>query len=341
MLTSRQELILGKVIEGYLDTGQPVGSKWLSADPELSWGPSTIRNELAMLEEQGFLNHPHTSAGRLPTEVGYRYFVNRLLGERTSGRKDHRLELSLAHSEVDEAMRTASETLSQVTDLLAVVSQPSIESETVRHVEVVMLRPEVLAVVVITSTGAVTKRTFAFDRPVDSGLADWVGSYLNERIVGLELGSRMLMARLFDPSLAGVEAAFLKQIAPVFTELSEKVDHTLYIEGAARLVGSGSFDDISELNELMQMLEQRVALLGMLKATLEEPGVYVRIGHENDVPAFHSLALVAASYGLPSRSLGTVSVIGPLRMDYAVAIGSVREAAGQLSRFVTEAYADL
>src|ERR671936_708223 len=123
MLSERQELILRKLVDGHLELGQPVGSKLLAQDPELSWGPSTIRHELAVLEEHGLLAHPHTSAGRVPTDAGYRYFVDRLLPER----RTRPLALSLVRTEIDNAMRITTETLSQVTSLMALVSAPPIE----------------------------------------------------------------------------------------------------------------------------------------------------------------------------------------------------------------------
>jgi heat-inducible transcriptional repressor len=196
----------------------------------------------------------------------------------------------------------------------------------------------VLMVVVITSTGGVSKKVFTFDRPVDPGLADWAGAYLNEKLVGTGLGARMLHTRLADPALAASERAFVEELAPAFTELAETAEDTLYVDGAHRLLSEYRFQDVSQLNALMEMLERRVSMLGVLRAALDSRDAYVRIGQENREPALHSLSLVAANYGLPQRNLGTVSVIGPTRMDYARAIRSVRDAAFQLSRFVEELY---
>jgi heat-inducible transcriptional repressor len=336
VLTPRQELLLGKVIDGFNATGQPVGSKALAADPDVSYGPSTIRNELAVLEEQGLLAHPHTSAGRVPTDAGYRYFVDRLLPARREAGAG--LQLSLVRREVDEAMRVTTETLSQVTNLLAIVSAPPIATTTIRHVEVLPLQPQVLMVVVITSTGGVSKRVFTFDRAIDPGLVDWAASYLNEQLTGMGVGARMIGARLNDPGLHPTERAFIAQLAPAFTELAETAENTLYVDGAARLLSEHRFQDVSQLNDLLEALERRVSLLGLLSRALDERDIYVRIGGENDMRALRSLSLVAGNYGLPQRNLGTVSVIGPTRMDYARAIVSVREAALQLSRFVEDIY---
>jgi heat-inducible transcriptional repressor len=336
MLTARQELILRKVVEGHVEAGHPVGSKALAGDANVPWGASTVRFELSVLEEQGLLAHPHTSAGRVPTDAGWRYFVDRLLPEPSRGH----LTLPLVRSEVDDAMRVTTETLAQVTNLMALVSAPPIETATIRHVEVLLLQPQVLMVVIITSTGGVTKRLFTFEAPLDAGLADWAASYLNERLVGLGLGARMLAQRLADAGVGERERAFLAGLAPAFTELAETAHERLYVDGAARMLREERFQDVSQLNALMEMLERRVALLGVLREALDERDVYVRIGGENALPALRPLAVVAASYGLPQRNLGTVSVIGPVRMDYATAIHSVRDAALQLSRFVEDVYAE-
>jgi heat-inducible transcriptional repressor len=334
VLTPRQALLLSKVVAGFSETGQPVGSKTLASDPEVTAGPSTIRNELAVLEENGLLAHPHTSAGRIPTDAGYRYYVDCLLPEVPAAD----LRLTLVRREVDEAMRVTTETLSQVNNLLAIVSAPPIGTTTIRHIELLALQPQVLMVVVITSTGGVSKKIFTFDHPVDSGLTDWAGSYLNERLVGMGLGARMLHSKLNDPSLSPRELSFVAELAPVFTELAETAEDTLYFDGAHRLLSEYRFQEVSQLNALMEMLERRVSMLGVLSAALETRNSYVRIGVENPEPALHSLSLVAANYGLPQRNLGTVSVIGPTRMDYARAIRSVREAAHELSRFIEELY---
>jgi heat-inducible transcriptional repressor len=377
MLTPRQELILCKVVERHLESGQPVASRTIAAESDLDCGPSTVRNELALLEEHGLLAHPHTSAGRLPTDAGHRYVVDRMLGAgprspagRTTtprsptgqgslvgrsspvGRSSlagersptlpqtQSLSLSLSRTEVEEAMRATSEALSQVTNLLAVVSAPSLTTATIRHVEVLALQPEVVMLVVITSTGGVSKMLTTFSEPVDPGLIAWAGEYLNERLIGFGMGDRMLGKRLEDPGLGVRERLFVERLAPAFGSLVAEAQDTLYVDGAAHLLSEGRLLDVEQVNQLMTLLERRAALLRVLRAALGQSDVYVRIGRENEIPAMRSLALVAAGYGMARRKLGTVSVIGPVHMDYAGAISTVREAAHELSRFVEDTYAE-
>lgn len=329
------------VVDVHIQTGQPVPSRTIAADPELDCGSSTVRNELALLEEQGLLTHPHTSAGRVPTDAGHRYVVDRMLASGAPLAPAPALGLSLMRKEVEDAMRSTTEALSQVTDLLAVVSAPLLDIATVRHVEVLAVQPQVVAVVTITSTGGVSKMLATFDRPVDQGLIAWAGEYLNERLVGHALGSRMLHQRLIDESLGYKERAFLERLAPAFHEdLEPDAENAIFVGGAGRLIAAGQRENLVELNELLGLLEQRVALLRVLRSVLSEPDVHVRIGRENEIPAMRSLSVVAAGYGLAQRKLGAVSVIGPVRMDYRGAISTVRAAAYELSRFVEDVYAD-
>jgi heat-inducible transcriptional repressor len=339
-ISSRQSFILRKLVEAHVERDQPVASKWIAELDDVPWGPSTVRAELARLEEVGLLEHPHTSAGRIPTDRGYRLFVDELLTE-GQGRLPvprKKVELSAMRREVDEAMQATTEQLSQVTNLLALVTAPPIETATVHRVEVLLLQPQVAMVVVITSTGGVTKRVISYEEPVDPGLVAWAASYLNEALGGMDVGSRMLLAKLSEPGLAATERDFLGTLLPAFTYLEQTAGSNLFMEGASRLLSEHRFQELSQIAGLMEVLEHRRALLGVLRASLTEPSVYLRIGHENPTPELQSLSIVAANYGLARRNLGAVSVIGPVRMDYPGAIGAVREAARELSRFVAEVY---
>jgi heat-inducible transcriptional repressor len=340
VLTARQQLILRKVVELYAATGEPAGSKTLAADAEIGAGPSTVRNELAVLEELGLLAHPHTSAGRVPTDGGHRWYVDHIREAGLVKTGDRPLGLQLVRREIDEAMRVTSETLSQVTNMLAIVSAPPIQAATIRHIEVLLLQPQVLMVVVITSTGGVTKRVMTFDNPVDPGLVQWAAAFLDERLTGVGLGARTLSSRIQDPALSETERRFVEQLSAVFTDLEASAEDTLYVDGAARLIGEHRMQDLVQLGDLLRMLEHRAALLTVLRSAMGHQDVLVRIGSENVEPELRSLALVAAGYGVPNRELGMVSLIGPVRMDYGQAIGSVREAAGELSRFIEDLYSE-
>jgi len=275
-ITSRQRFLLRKLVEAHRELDQPIGSKWIADQDDVPWGPSTVRAELANLEDVGLLEHPHTSAGRVPTDRGYRVYVDELMTGPALPVPRKPLELTTMRREVDEAMRATSEQLSQVTNLLALVTAPPIETATIRRVEVLLLQPQVAMVVVITSTGGVTKRVISYDTPVDPGLVDWASSYLNEALGGLDVGSRVLQSRLVVEGRA--EQAFLNTLRPAFTELEDTAENTLFMEGAARLLSEQRMDELEQIGALMEVLEHRRALLGVLRESLSEPSVYLRIG---------------------------------------------------------------
>jgi heat-inducible transcriptional repressor len=340
VLSERQRTILGLVVERYVADGRPVGSKAVAVKPEIEWSPSTIRSELATLEEGGFLTHPHTSAGRVPTDSGYRFYVEELLAsqDRLPEVPASELRISRMRQEVDQAIRETTGALSRITDLVALVTAPPLATATIHRVEVLRLQPRVVMVVVIASNGGVTKRVFTFESEVDPGLVAWAGSYLNERLSGLGIGARMAGARLHDPELSPTEAGFISDLEGAFTNLEESADETLYVDGAARLLSEEHSGDLPHADHLMRALERRVNVLQALRSALDERSVFVWIGDENPEPELRSVSVVGANYGLGYRNLGAVGIIGPLRMDYATAIASVRGAAGELSRFFETVY---
>lgn len=339
-LTDRQREILRRLVEEYIATGQPVGSKYLVERAGLSVSASTVRHELAELERLGLLTHPHTSAGRVPTEEGYRLFAQGLLDRLEPRSSALELDLTGAGTEVESALQATTEALSELTRLLALVSAPPPEAATVRHVEILPLQPQLVVAVVITSTGGVTKRMFALGEPVDPGLVNWAAEYLNERTAGLPLGSHGLRQVFGETGLTERERAFLELLRPAFTDAAGSEEQRLYVGGAANLLGAASSEDLAAYRPLLGVLEQRAALLALLGEALGREGPFVRLGVELAHPGLRHASLVGAAYGLHHRRLGAVSLLGPQRMDYEMAIRSVRAAARELSHFVEDIYAE-
>jgi heat-inducible transcriptional repressor len=339
VLTERQELILQLVVDAYLGSGKPVPSKTIAERTEVQWGPSTVRSELAALEEAGLLTHPHTSAGRVPTDAGYRRYVDLLLESGLPPADPGvELELSRLRREMDDAMRETTAVLAEVTDLMALVTAPPLETATIHRVEALRLQPNVVMVIVITSTGAVTKRVFSFESPVDPGLVEWASSYLNESLSGMGVGARMISTRLPNRELGRGESTFISRLTPAFTDLEQATGESLYVDGAARLLSESHAADLQQVDKLMTALEGRASVLRMLRSALDERSVFLWIGGENPQPELRSVSVVGANYGLGHRNLGSVGVVGPMRMDYANVIASVREAARELSRYFETVY---
>jgi heat-inducible transcriptional repressor len=335
-LTPRQERVLRVVVEEYIASAAPVGSKHLSERFGFGVAASTLRSDLAELEELGMLAHPHTSAGRVPTDKGYRHYVDEIMSERGGESPPPVLARRQARVEIDEALRETAEALSRITELLAVVSAPAVTTSTIRHIEILPLQPRVVMVVIITTSGQVTKRVFTFPSPVDEGLAEFARVYLNERLVGAQLGTRRVAAAFETPELRAKEREFLGMVRSAFEAAAPGGVEGLHVGGTSRLLENLSREGAGHLNEVLEMLEERFHLLELLSEALREDGVYLRIGHEMAAPELQACSLVAASYGVANRHLGTVSVLGPTRMDYQRIIATVRATADGLSDYLEE-----
>ncbi len=347
-LTERQRIILNAVTERYIGTGFPVSSKELVDAAGLVVSSSTVRNEFALLEEKGYLTHPHTSAGRTPTDLGYREFVDHLM----SGPQSRSLpRLGAAPGapsavqpedltgEIDTALRQATDAMSRATNLLALALAPRVSGARLCHVELLTLHPTELMYVFIVSTGGVMKGVVDWPRPVDPGLVEWARTYLNETLNEHTLTIRLIRRALDNPELSPREAGFLKALAPAFERLvDEHYQEELFVGGTSRLLVESQLKDISSLRDLLSLLEERFLLLRVMRAVLGTGAVVVRIGSEHEATALQPFSVVAASYGLPQRRLGTVSLVGPTRMDYEKAIATVRETAQSLSELVGERY---
>jgi len=339
-LSLRKREILRRVVEEYVSTGQPVGSRTLVERAGVGASPSTVRGELAELEALGLLMHPHTSAGRVPTERGYRFYADELVDTIEGKPGPFPVDLSAMRNELEVALQRTTDALSQATRLLALVTAPSLHAATVRHVEVLQLQPRVVLVVVITSSGGVTKRMLELDYPVDPGLVDWARAYLNETVAGLRLGATPLRRRFEDPELDARELQFLKALRPAFDDAADEGGSQLYVGGAAGLLGEARGDELEACQHLLELLERRAVVLELLSDALDPRRPVIRVGPEVEGAELRDVSYVGASYGLSHRSLGGVGLLGPLRMDYEGAIRAVRAAAFELSRLVEDVYED-
>jgi len=239
-LTQRKLEILRRVVEEYFATGQPVGSRSLVERPGgLEVSSSTVRSELYELEAVGLLTHPHTSAGRVPTPSGYRVYTYCLVGAIDGRPAPFPLDLTAMRNEVEEALQRTTEALSETTHLLALVTAPALEAAAVRHVEVLRLQSHVVIVVVITASGAVSKRVFELEDGVDAGLVDWARAYLAETIVGKRASASVVRRAFEEPELSVRERRFLETLRPAFADVVASATD-LYVGGAAGLLGEAS-----------------------------------------------------------------------------------------------------
>jgi heat-inducible transcriptional repressor len=340
----RRLAVLRAIVEDYVSTEEPVGSKALVERHGLGVSPATVRNDMAVLEEEGYITQPHTSAGRVPTDKGYRLFVDRLTTVKPLSSAEKRAISSFLDGAVDldDVVQRSVRLLSQLTRQVAVVQYPTLSSSTVRHVELVALAPERLLVVLILSTGRVEQRLVELAAPLaDDDLAGLRSRLLlvatGQRIADAVAGLRGIVP--VDPAAAaqpGAEAtgAVVEALCEAMSD--HRSDHRVAVGGAANLARYGdSFD--SAVRPLLEALEEHVVLLRLLGEAGSSGMVTVRIGAEGPYEELSSTSVVSTGYGPEDQSLAALGIVGPTRMDYPGTMAAVRAVARYVTRILDEA----
>jgi heat-inducible transcriptional repressor len=329
--------VLRAIVQDYVSSNDPVGSKALAERHDLGVSPATIRNDMAVLEEQGFIVQPHTSAGRVPTDKGYRLFVDRLTGVKPFSSAERRaIETFLngAYDLDDVVMRTV-RLLAQLTRQVAVVQYPSLTRSAVRHIELVPLSPQRLLLVLITDTGRVEQRSVELPGPVGDESITHLRAVLNASLDGHRLtdvtSAVTDLPERLNPADRSVAAAVLSVI---FETLVERHEERVVVAGAANLAPA---DFARGLHEVLEALEEQVVLMRLLGESGDQASVTVRIGAENQVEGLESTSLVAAGYGSGEQALARLGVLGPTRMDYPTAMGAVRAVARYVGQILAGA----
>lgn len=339
MTEDRRLAVLRAIVEDYVQTREPVGSKALAERHALGVSPATIRNDMASLEEEGYIAQPHTSAGRVPTDKGYRLFVDRLAGLKPLSPAEKRAIQTLLDGAVDldDVIDRTVRLLAQLTRQVAVVQYPSLTRSTVRHVELVSLGGPRLLVVLITNTGRVEQRV------VDTG-SEWDDGSLGElraRINTRTAGRRLTEVR---QSLADLPDALPEERRTAVRRVLDALDETLAIEREERIVMAGTAnlaragtDFMGSIGPVLEAIEEQVVLLKLLSELAEDAhGVGVLIGHETGQIGLSEAAVVASGYGSQGEVVARLGVLGPTRMDYPTTIAAVRAVARYVSRILSD-----
>jgi heat-inducible transcriptional repressor len=329
--------VLRAIVEDFIATNEPVGSKALADRHNLGVSPATIRNDMASLEEEGLIAQPHTSAGRIPNDAGYRLFVDQLTEIKPLSVAEKRaIQAFLDHAvDLDDVLRRAVRTLAQLTHNVAVVQYPSLSRSKVRHLELVSLSASRLMLVLITDTGRVEQRVVELPAPVgDEAVADL---------------RTMLNARLRDRPLAEAPEAITElpvQVAPelrgLLSTLTSVLLETLFEQGSDRIVLGGTANltehtlDFPAIRPVLEALEEQVVLLRLLDRSGATSQIVVRIGNENNHEGLMATSVVTSGYGARGAPLGAVGVLGPRRMDYAHTMARVAAVAGYVGDLLGE-----
>ena len=334
-METRQLDILRAIVEEYVATEEPVGSKAISQRRGLGISPATIRNEMSVLEDAGFITQPHTSAGRIPTDKGYRLFVDKIATVKPLSKAERRaIETFLeGANDLDDIVMRTVRLLAQVTKQVAVVQYPSLTKSRVRHIELVLLTPTRLMMVLITNTGRVEQRVLELPYELNEQLLSDLRQRLNGAVTGKSMSD-------VAPQLEGILAAFGRNertstaliISNLIEMAIEKPEEKVVLAGTANLArGTGESSDI---HGILEALEEQVVLLRLLSDAGET--MRVRIGEEQDESGLKRTSLVTMSYGIEGNPLGGLGIIGPTRMDYSSSMSAVNAVARYVGRFLTE-----
>ena len=337
MLDDRKLTILRAIVTDYVSMREPVGSRALVERYRLDVSPATVRNDMAVLEEQGYITQPHTSAGRIPTDKGYRLFVDRLGAVKPlSGAERRAIETFMAGAlDVDEIVRRTVRLLAQITQQVAIVQYPIVSGSTIRHIEIVTLTAERGLLILVSSTGRVDQHTVELGGASEGAVADLRGR-LNAALVGLA------PARAVERATSLLDE-FPAQLRPLGTVMVAALLGLVTTDQSTRVVVGGvpnltRFSDQFEstVRPVLEALEEQVVLLRLLGEVGDTGDVTVRIGHENPYEPLQATSVVASAYGNSPDAWATLGIVGPTRMDYPSTMAAVRAVARYVGRFLAE-----
>ena len=329
-LDERKLRILRAIVTEYVSRGEPVGSKRVVDVAQLDVSPATVRTEMAALEELGYITQPHTSAGRVPTDRGYRRFVDDLVDDPTILEPEQELVQELLGSahDVEDLLARTSTVLSQLTRLVSLVIAPAIDASRLKLVELVGLTPGSALLLLVADTGRVEKRLVELPAGTTESDLDRVRVVLSEHVRGRRLGDvHDALVSIAEEAPSDLRELFQALGDTTADDLAEETVHHVFVGGQATLAGEETFER-EQLSRVLQLLEERVTLARLLSETTADDAPTVRIGGENQVEDLRSTSLVAQRYRLVTA--GSLGVLGPTRMDYANVLATVRAVAAQL-----------
>ena len=327
-LDQRKTTILRKVVTEHIETGEPVGSAHLVLDEEIDVSAATVRSDMAALEREGYLTHPHTSAGRIPTDKGYRYFVDLLgAGPSLDPSSAEQVEVFFrrAHGELERMLRDTSQLLSRLTDYAALVVAPAHESLTIRDALLTRLGPTTALLVVVCSNGVVEKRTIDIDETTTDAEVEMASGILRDQLSGQSIGR---VSASGPPNDARV-ARLVNSSASVLSAIPPPGGEEVYVGGASHM--ANQFGEVDTIRQVLDILEESFVVVTLISDLLAS-GRSVAIGAESGLASLSECSIVVAPYTVDAEQAGTIGVLGPTRMNYPQALATVAVVSQQLSK---------
>ncbi|AWB45429.1 heat-inducible transcriptional repressor HrcA [Paenibacillus sp. CAA11] len=341
MLTERQRLILTAIVDDYIRSAEPVGSRSISKRGDVGYSPATIRNEMADLEELGFLEQPHTSAGRIPSHKGYRYYVDHLSPvDSLSSEELEVLKTFFAEklNALEQVVQHAGSILSHMTNYTSILLGPEVFHTSLRHFGLLPLGDNKAVAIIVTNTGQVENKTVTIPPGVSVSEMEKVVNLLNHRLTGVPIYK--LKSAIYNE--VGQE---MQRHTQHFEELMTIVDEAfdasqegqrLFLSGTTNMLTQPEFKDVEKVKSILDLLGETPTMLKMISSASAGAGIQVRIGTENDHEAFANCSLITATYAVEGEALGTIGILGPTRMDYARVIGILNILSKDLTAFLSK-----
>ncbi|HEX7057394.1 MAG TPA: heat-inducible transcriptional repressor HrcA [Bacilli bacterium] len=340
MLTERQKLILSAIVDDYIQSAEPVGSRSISKRGDIAFSPATIRNEMSDLEELGYLEQPHTSAGRVPSHLGYRYYVDHLLKVGLLSGHDLQVVKSFFAEkiqEVEQAVQQAASILSSLTNYTSIVLGPEMFSTTLRHIQLLPLNKESAVAVLVTSTGHVENKVIAIPSGVSVHEIEKVVAILNDKLKGVPL--LHLKSRLYSEiseELRHHVTKYEELIHMIEESLDNKESDRVFLGGTTNILVQPEFKDVGKVKTILDLLAETDKLASLVSSQPE--GIQVRIGRETNMQAISDCSLITATYSFNGKTLGAIGILGPTRMEYGKVIGLLDNFSKNLEKMMERWY---
>nr|WP_254119223.1 heat-inducible transcriptional repressor HrcA [Bacillus sp. FJAT-29790] len=339
-MTDRQLLIFQVIVDDFIQSAQPVGSRSLSKKEKISLSSATIRNEMSDLEELGFIEKTHTSSGRIPSEKGYRYYVDHLLAPQKLNQHDvHKVKSIFAERiyELEKIVQKSAKILSELTNYTSIVLGPAVRENKLKRIQIVPLNKHTAIAIIVTDSGHVENRMFQLPDTMDSGELEKLVNILNDRLEGVSI------EKLNDKIYKEV-AVLLRQHIHNFDLMLHSITDTfkiptnekLFFGGKTNMLSQPEFHDIEKIKNLMNMIDQEESIYELIRKN--QSGITIKIGRENNNSAMEDCSLITATYSVGTEQLGTIAILGPTRMEYSRVISLLDYISTDLSSVLTKLY---
>ncbi|MBT2728798.1 heat-inducible transcriptional repressor HrcA [Bacillus sp. ISL-75] len=340
MLTDRQLLILQVIVDDFIRSAQPVGSRSLSKKEEISFSSATIRNEMSDLEELGYIEKTHTSSGRVPSEKGYRYYVDHLLSPQVLNQHDVSIIQSIFAEKIfefEKIIQRSAKILSELTNYTSIVLGPAVSINKLKRIQIIPLNKETAVAIFVTDTGHVENRTFSLPPSVDASDLEKTVNILNDRLAGVPLED-------LNDKIYKEVAMLLRQhihnydlmLHPIADSLKMPSNEKLFFGGKTNMLSQPEFHDVAKLRSLLTMIDQEEWIYNLIRN--DSAGIHVKIGRENNNRVMDNCSLITATYSAGAENLGTIAILGPTRMEYSRVISLLQFFSKDLTAVLTKLY---